>query len=49
LRFFFQARNLKQLTPPAINMRMIDKQEQERYAGMVVSYKVAPLHGIPLP
>lgn len=47
--FFSQPINLKQLTPPEMNMRMIDEQQQEMYAGMVISYKVAPLLGIALP
>lgn len=47
--FFSQPSNLKELTPPEMNMRMLNEQQLEMYPGMIISYKVSPLLGISLP
>ncbi|MGK0406393.1 MAG: ligand-binding SRPBCC domain-containing protein [Roseivirga sp.] len=49
--FFSHAKNLKELTPPEMKMQIINEQDQdqEMYAGMVISYTVSPLLGIRLP
>ena len=47
--FFSQAKNIKELTAQEVKMQMINKQDQEMYAGMVISYTASPLLGIRLP
>lgn len=50
-RFFSDARNLAQLTPPYMRMRMritSGEMADEIYPGMVITYKVSPVAGIAL-
>ena len=48
--FFSDARNLAVITPPALNLKIInDVYGREIYAGQIMQYKVKPLFGIGLP
>ena len=47
--FFSDARNLKAVTPPHLNLKVTNKVYGEGvYAGQVMTYNVKPLLGIPL-
>jgi len=47
--FFSKPQNLLKVTPKKMNMRILSQNLPEMYEGMVISYRVAPLFGIPLP
>lgn len=48
-RFFSDARNLQHLTPPYMRMRITSGDlPDEIYPGMIITYKVSPVAGIPL-
>ena len=47
--FFSNANNLFTITPPFLNLKIINKLHQEEmYPGQIITYKVKPLLGIPL-
>lgn len=47
--FFSNAKNLLQITPPFLNLKVTSKlSEEEVYTGQSMTYKVRPLLGIPL-
>jgi ligand-binding SRPBCC domain-containing protein len=48
-QFFATPVNLKKVTPPKMQMKMLDDFEGEMYEGQIIRYKVAPLAGISLP
>lgn len=47
--FFSNPNNLKVITPPSLNMLITSAVQEEMYAGMIITYKVHPIMGIPLP
>lgn len=46
--FFSDPRNLKTITPPELNMTITSELPLSMYEGMIISYKVHPILGIPL-
>lgn len=46
--FFSNPNNLLKLTPADMKMQVKTEIPAKMYAGMIISYKVAPLFGIPL-
>jgi ligand-binding SRPBCC domain-containing protein len=47
--FFSNAKNLLQITPPFLNLKVTSElSEEEVYAGQRMTYKVKPILGIPL-
>ena len=46
--FFSNPMNLSRITPPDMGFRIIGNCGDTIYAGMIISYKVKPLLGIPL-
>ncbi|NJK96427.1 MAG: SRPBCC family protein [Bacteroidetes bacterium] len=44
--FFSDPRNLKEITPPSMNFRIMNKLPKSIYEGMFIEYRVAPLLGI---
>jgi ligand-binding SRPBCC domain-containing protein len=47
-RFFSDPRNLKKITPPAMNFVIKSPLPPAVYPGLMIEYTVAPLLGIPL-
>jgi ligand-binding SRPBCC domain-containing protein len=47
-RFFSDPRNLKKVTPPAMNLVIKSALPPTLYPGLMIEYTVAPLLGIPL-
>ena len=47
-RFFSDPRNLKKITPPAMNFVIKSALPPAVYPGLMIEYTVAPLLGIPL-
>lgn len=47
-KFFSDPRNLKLITPPWLNMQIASVPDCEMYPGMIISYKVHPILGLPL-
>lgn len=47
--FFSKPQNLLKVTPKKMNMTILSENLPEMYEGMVISYRVSPLFGIPLP
>lgn len=48
-RFFSDPRNLGKITPPSMNFKITsDLGDGKMYPGMIISYKVHPIAGIPL-
>jgi ligand-binding SRPBCC domain-containing protein len=45
--FFSDPRNLSKLTPPWLNLKITSDLSDEMYEGMIISYKVHPILGIP--
>ena len=45
--FFSDSRNLSKLTPPWLNLNITSDLPDEMYEGMIISYKVHPILGIP--
>lgn len=46
--FFSDPRNLFQITPPELNLKVTNEVESETYPGQVFTYTVKPLLGIPM-
>jgi ligand-binding SRPBCC domain-containing protein len=47
--YFSRPSNLKDITPPSLNFKIISRHQGDRmYAGQVIEYKVHPVLGIPL-
>lgn len=46
--FFVNPANLPQITPPDLGFRIISELPERMYAGMIVSYTVTPVAGIPV-
>ena len=47
-RFFSDPRNLRKITPPAMNFTIKSALPAQVYPGLMIEYTVAPLLGIPL-
>ena len=45
--FFSNPRNLSKITPPWLNLKITSDLPDRMYEGMIISYKVYPLLGIP--
>jgi ligand-binding SRPBCC domain-containing protein len=46
--FFSNPDNLSRITPPGMGFKIISRSGEAMYPGMIISYKVKPLLGIPL-
>lgn len=46
--FFSNPHNLKDITPPSMDFRVISETGYETYAGMIIQYTVRPMFGIPV-
>lgn len=46
--FFSSPKNLKKITPDYLGFEITSKEQDEMYAGMIITYIVKPLLGIPL-
>ena len=46
--FFSDPRNLAQITPPSMRFRTLSDVPERMHAGMIVTYQVRPLFGIPV-
>ncbi len=47
--FFSSPRNLPLITPPWLDLRLTSEPPAEMYPGLIITYTVRPLLGIPLP
>ncbi len=47
-KFFSNPANLGRITPPAMNFTITSKVPEKVYPGLIITYKVSPLLGIPL-
>lgn len=45
--FFSDPRNLPQITPPWLNLKITSDLPAKMYEGMIITYKVKPVLGIP--
>jgi len=46
--FFSDPRNLSKLTPQWLNLKITSNLPHEMYEGMIISYKVHPILGVPI-
>ncbi|HEX8392061.1 MAG TPA: SRPBCC family protein [Longimicrobium sp.] len=46
--FFSDARNLERITPPDMGFEVTSALPERMYAGMLVTYRVRPLMGVPV-
>ncbi len=46
--FFSSPKNLKKITPDYLGFEITSEEQDEMYAGMIITYIVKPLLGIPL-
>jgi len=46
--FFSSPKNLKKITPDYLGFEITSKEQEKMYAGMIITYIVKPLLGIPL-
>jgi ligand-binding SRPBCC domain-containing protein len=46
--FFSDPHNLKEITPPSMDFRVISETGHETYAGQIIQYTVKPMFGIPV-
>jgi ligand-binding SRPBCC domain-containing protein len=46
--FFSDPRNLSLITPPWLNLRITSEVPEQIYAGLIITYRVKPLLGIPV-
>lgn len=46
--FFTSPHNLSKITPPSLNFKVLSKNDEPIYPGMIIRYKVSPIFGIPL-
>ena len=47
--FFSSPRNLPLITPPWLDLRLTSEPPAEMYPGLIITYTVRPILGIPLP
>tara|TARA_B100001123_G_scaffold439865_1_gene577615 strand:+ start:4289 stop:4756 length:468 start_codon:yes stop_codon:yes gene_type:complete len=47
--FFSNPRNLPFITPPWLALELTSEPPEEMYPGLIITYKVSPLLGVPLP
>ena len=47
-RFFSDPRNLAKITPPGMNFSVTSDAPDRIYPGLIITYKVSPLLGIPV-
>lgn len=47
--FFGQPENLAGITPPSLGFRVTSSPQEAMYSGMILTYTVSPLLGLPLP
>lgn len=47
-RFFSDPRNLAKITPPGMGFRVTSDPPERIYPGLIITYKVSPLLGIPV-
>jgi len=45
--FYSDPRNLSKITPPWLNLKITSNLPDQMFAGMIITYKVYPLLGIP--
>jgi ligand-binding SRPBCC domain-containing protein len=46
--FFSDASNLEKITPPSLGFQVTSRRPERMYAGMIVTYRVRPLFGVPV-
>lgn len=46
--FFSNPANLRRITPPQMGFEVTSEPQDEMYAGMIVTYRIRPLLGIPI-
>jgi ligand-binding SRPBCC domain-containing protein len=46
--FFSDCRNLSEITPDSLGFRFIGEAPERMYEGMIISYRIRPLLGIPV-
>ncbi len=46
--FFSNPHNLKKITPPSMNFRVLTEIPEEMHAGLIIRYTVTPVFGIPV-
>jgi ligand-binding SRPBCC domain-containing protein len=46
--FFSDPRNLAEITPPSLGLRITSEPDKKMYAGMIITYIVTPVFGIPM-
>lgn len=46
--FFSDPRNLAEITPPSLGFTVTSELPERMYAGMIITYRVRPLLGIPV-
>ena len=46
--FFSNPGNLAQLTPPALDFRVLSDVPSKIYAGLMIEYRVRPVFGLPM-
>jgi ligand-binding SRPBCC domain-containing protein len=46
--FFSNPNNLTLITPPSLNLNITSELPDKMYTGMIITYTVAPLFGIPM-
>ena len=46
--FFSDPRNLARITPPSLGFEVTGAPAERMYAGMIVTYRVRPLFGVPV-
>ncbi len=47
-RYFSSPANLEEITPPKLNLAVTNELPETMHAGMIITYRVRPLLGIPL-
>jgi ligand-binding SRPBCC domain-containing protein len=46
--FFSWPANLDEITPPGINMAMLNEPGEKIFAGQIITYRIKPFLGIPI-
>ncbi len=46
--FFSNPNNLGEITPPSLKLKMTSEIPDKMYAGMIITYKISPLLGVPI-
>lgn len=47
-KFFSDPRNLAKITPASMNFRLTSELSDAFYGGMIITYRVSPLAGVPI-